>query len=307
MKKKVYEVLKSEPHKALTSKELAQEIFERHPIDCKSKKDRSDAVTNDTELVQQIAREIGAHAHSIVQRYPSILIDEIRPRKFYISKENARHEVEIDDLQQVTNPIKITSLKEHDLYPLLGSYIHHEMNCVSMRINESRSSNSHGKGGNHWLFPDIVGMIDLSKDWHPEVTDLAESLAAKRVRLCSFEVKKAINRSNVREVVFQTVSNSSWANLAYLAAANLESKARSELSLLCLAHGIGFINIDINDPSESQILIPAKFNDKVNYDSLNRLASDNKDAEEYLENVSAFLKTKKLRKKHWNLVPDEAL
>lgn len=112
-----------------------------------------------------------------------------------------------------------------------------------------------------------------------------------------------MNRSNVREVVFQTVSNSSWANLSYLVAAKLESKAIEELRMLCLAHGVGFINLDVKTPHESQILIPAKFRDKINYDSLDRLVSENKDAENYLEYVTTFLKTKKLRESFWDLVP----
>jgi hypothetical protein len=53
-------------------------------------------------------------------------------------------------------------------------------------------------------------------------------------------VKVALSISNVREAFFQTVSNSSWANYAYLVASSLDAKAKDELELLSEAHGIGF-------------------------------------------------------------------
>lgn len=303
---KMHEVLKANPEISLTSREIATRIFEIFPEDCKYKKYRSTVVETDEQLIQQMAREIGAHWKRIVRKYTSIRTSETRPRKFYFthrSEETEAHETEltVDDMVSERNPL--AAFSEHDLYPLLGDYIFQELNCVSMRVDESKSSNSKGKRGNHWLFPDIVGMIDLSSGWHSGVNEMASSLAADRVHLVSIEVKKTVNRSNVREVLFQTVSNSTWANYAYLAAANLESKANDELQLLCLAHGVGFILLNSNDPSESQVLIPARYNDKVNYNSFNRLVQENKDAQEFADNVDTFIKTRKLRTRDWDLVP----
>ena len=83
---------------------------------------------------------------------------------------------------------------------------------MSKRIDEKRSINSAGSGGNRWLFPDLVGMEILSEGWNREVKDCVKQYGDRKTRLWSFEVKKLINRSNVREYYFQSVSNSSWVN-----------------------------------------------------------------------------------------------
>ena len=61
---------------------------------------------------------------------------------------------------------------------------------------------------NKWLYPDLVAMEDLSRDWDKDINDSVSLYADKRTKLWSFEVKVLINRSNVREVFFQAVSNS---------------------------------------------------------------------------------------------------
>lgn len=306
VKGKVASVLESHANQSLTSKELAKEIFRRFPEDCSTKQAKSKNLSDTDELIQQIAREIGARWKAILYEHPQIRATETRPRRFYYTSKT--DEEEVADAtpfnKQANKPQEDTDVfSEKGLYPLLGDYIYQELNCVSMRINESKSSNSRGPKGNQWLFPDTVGMINLSENWQANVIDVAESLAAERVHLCSFEVKKKINRSNVREVIFQTVSNSTWANYAYLVSAELDSKASDELRLLCLAHNIGFISLNREDPSESQILIPAKLRESINFDSLSRLAHENSDAREFLDNVNSFVRTKKLRERDWNLVP----
>jgi hypothetical protein len=98
-----------------------------------------------------------------------------------------------------------------------------------------------------------------------------------------------INRSNVRECFFQTVSNSSWANFGYLVAAEIEGQdTLKELRMLFAAHGIGLIKLDAENPSESQILIPAKERGEVAWDTVNRLANENKDFLEYVKLIKQF-------------------
>ena len=64
--------------------------------------------------------------------------------------------------------------------------------------------------------------------------------------------KNSINRSNVREAFFQTVSNSSWADFGYLVALEIaDDAAMKELRMLSGLHGIGFIRLDMDNPPES--------------------------------------------------------
>lgn len=293
-------ILSEKPEKKFNAKEIAGLIYKRYPNECEAKSDRSSRNLSKPDLIQQIAREWHSHWRRAMRNEPRLRATDDRPKLFYFS--NNSEEDEVLNISDVAEPIQaIDKFSEHDLYPILGEFIAQELNCYSMRINESKSSNTHGRRGNHWLYPDVVGMIALSQDWHREIDDLSILMKSSRIRLCSFEVKKTINRSNVREVVFQTVSNSSWANYAYLAAESIEDRAAEELRMLCLAHGIGYIKLDRKNSLESQIQIPSKFNDQINFDLLNRLAKENSDAVKFLENVTTFLKTKKERPQDWDL------
>ncbi len=55
-------------------------------------------------------------------------------------------------------------VKEHNLYPILSEFLWSELELYSKRIDEKRSRNSRGSGGNKWLYLDLVGMEDLSGD-----------------------------------------------------------------------------------------------------------------------------------------------
>ena len=123
-------------------------------------------------------------------------------------------------------------------------------------------------------------------------------------RLWSFEVKKQLNRSNVRECFFQAVSNSSWAHFGYLVATEInEDKQRSverELQMLCALHGIGVILLDPHDFTNSQTLIPARERTSVDWQSVNRLVEENRDFKEFVELVGEYHQTGKIHKALWN-------
>ena len=307
LKTKVVAILKENAGVRLISREIAELILERYPSDCEKKKQRSLVLHTDGDLVGQISAEIGASWRTIVDSNKNIQFIEVRPRQFYWEAGNNSN---AETVPETTTPNSQTiadrTFSEHDLYPILGSVVFNEMRCYSMRIDERAGSNSNGPKGNHWLYPDVVGMIPLSEKWNKEVSALADSIATERVSLVSFEIKKDITRSDIREYFFQTVSNSTWANFAYLAAVNLKGNANEELTLLCSSYGVGFIQIDINDPSNSQVRIPARFKESIDVNGLNRLATENRDAREYVENVSTYIKTGRLKLSDWDLVPRDS-
>lgn len=184
--------------------------------------------------------------------------------------------------------------------------LEHILDVYSKRIDEKRSSNKRGPNGNRWLYPDLVGMEDLGTDWHQEVKDCVSQYSDKRTKLWSFEVKLLINRSNVRECFFQSVSNSSWSNFGYLVAAEIEGQdTLKELRMLFAAHGIGLIKLEVENPSESQVLIPAKERGEIDWDTANRLATDNKDFLEYVKLVKQFYQTGEARSVDWDVPKTE--
>ena len=306
----VVDFLQQNPEQKFTAREIAHWIFETYADECRQKQERSTAtvnpIDNDAALVQQIAAEIGAQrATRLQKKSPYIKTTEGRPRKYYFTE--STDSAEIDHAENsAASPVATTNrtaIKEHDLYPTLSAFLWSELDIFSKRIDEKRSRNSRGAGGNKWLYPDLVGMEDLSHDWHREIKDCVQQYADKKTKLWSFEVKILINRSNVREVFFQAVSNSSWANFGYLVASEIEgADTLKELRMLSSLHGIGFIRLDAENPSESQIMIPAKERNEVDWDTANRLTEENKDFLDYIKLIRQFYQTGENRQSDWDAV-----
>jgi len=109
------------------------------------------------------------------------------------------------------------------------------------------------------LHPDIVAMQPIDKEWNELVRSCVKLGSGQSVRLWSFEVKKELNGSNARKSFFQAVSNSSWANEGYLVATSIsDNKVERELRMLSSLHGIGVILLNPANPSESEMMLPAK-------------------------------------------------
>jgi len=303
----VVEFLQQNPEQKFTAREIAHWIVDTYPDECRQKQKRSTATVNpldnETALVQQIVAEIGSQRPRLQKRHPEVKTTEGRPRKYYFTE--STDSAEIDHVENsAVSPASTTNrsaIKEHDLYPVLSAFLWSELEIYSKRIDEKRSRNSRGAGGNKWLYPDLVGMEDLSHDWHREIKDCVQQYADKKTKLWSFEVKILINRSNVREVFFQSVSNSSWANFGYLVASEIEgADTLKELRMLASLHGIGFIRLDAENPSESQIMIPAKERNDVDWDTANRLTEENKDFLDYIKLIRQFYQTGENRQSDWD-------
>ncbi len=296
--------LKERPYEKLTARQIAEWIFVTFPDECQAKKQSSQYVSTDAELVQQLVAEISSQRPRMQKRHPELKTTEGRPRKYYYSEKSDVAEVAAAE-GVVPAPMADSSdakLGEHAMYPLLSLYLWEEFGVYSKRIDEKRSSNKRGPNGNRWLYPDVVGMEDLGAEWHQEVRDCVNQYSDKRTKLWSFEAKLLINRSNVRECYFQAVSNSSWANFGYLVAAEIEGQdTLKELRMLFAAHGIGLIKLDADNPAESQVLIPARERDEIDWDMANRLTTENRDFLDYVKLVKQFYQTGEARVADWDV------
>ena len=301
---KVFEFLKENPDKKYTAREIAIWIFESFPEYIEKKKSRSKAtvipINDDDSVIQQVVAEIGSQRPRLQKKYTQLKTTEGRPRKYYYTVSSDSAEVERAE-NNTTNENNSPPIVEHDLYPILSEFLVSQLEVYSKRIDEKRSKNLHGPSGNKWLYPDLVGLEDLSEGWNREIKDCVKEYADKKTKLWSFEVKILVNRSNIRKVFFQTVSNSSWANFGYLVASELEGDdTLKELRILSSLHGIGFIKLDVEDPSESQIMIPAREKTEVDWNTANRLATENKDFIEYIKIVRQFYQTGEIKKQDWD-------
>jgi len=305
--KAVIGYLKERPEEKFTARQIAEWVFTTFPTECQAKKDSSQALETDADLVQQIVREISSQMPRLQKKQMELKTTEGRPRKYYYSEKSDVAEVAAAEgvVATPTADANDAKLGEHALYPLLSMYLWEEFGVYSKRIDEKRSSNKRGPNGNRWLYPDVVGMEDLGAEWHQEVRDCVNQYSDKRTKLWSFEAKLLINRSNVRECFFQAVSNSSWANFGYLVAAEIEGQETlKELRMLFAAHGIGLIKLDADNPAESQVLIPARERDEIDWDMANRLATENRDFLDYVKLVKQFYQTGEARLADWD-VPKE--
>ena len=302
--KAVLGYLKERPDEKLTARQIAEWIFVTFPDECQAKKQSSQYVSTDTELVQQLVAEISSQRPRLQKRHPELKTTEGRPRKYYYSEKSDSAEVAAAESAVVAPTANTNDAKlgEHAMYPLLSLYLWEEFGVYSKRVDEKRSSNKRGPNGNRWLYPDVVGMEDLGAEWHQEVRDCVNQYSDKRTKLWSFEAKLLINRSNVRECFFQAVSNSSWANFGYLVAAEIEGQdTLKELRMLFAAHGIGLIKLDSDNPADSQVLIPARERDEIDWDMANRLATENRDFLDYVKLVKQFYQTGEARLADWDV------
>jgi hypothetical protein len=304
--KAVLDCLKARPEEKLTARQIAEWIFKTYPAECQEKKANSQGgyINSDADLVQQLVAEIGSRRPSLQKRHTELKTTEGRPRKYYYSEKSDVAEVAAaEGHTAVAVPeVEAKSIGEHAMYPMLSAYLWEEFGVYSKRIDEKRSSNKRGPNGNRWLYPDVVGMEDLGAEWHREVRDCVNQYSDKRTKLWSFEAKLLINRSNVRECFFQAVSNSSWANFGYLVAAEIEGQdTLKELRMLFGAHGIGLIKLDADNPAESQVLIPARERDEIDWDMANRLATENRDFLDFVKLVKQFYQTGEARLSDWDL------
>ena len=304
--KKVVEFLKKNADQKFTARQIAEAIVEAYPSDYAEKR-RNSRFENERDFLNQIVAEIGAQKEQFAKLDRHVFWqDKPRPRVYWYNPEKNRGEEPLIEDDEDNNVVELSpkgekSLTEHDLYPILIDYLRSELKLYCQRINEKRSKNSRGSGGNQWLHPDIVAMQPIDKEWNELVRSCVKQGAGQSVRLWSFEVKKELNGANVRKSFFQAVSNSSWANEGYLVAISIsDNNVEQELRMLSSLHGIGVILLNLENPSESEMVLPSKPRPEVDWQSVNRILIENADFKDYIELVSTYYQTGRVRAKDWN-------
>lgn len=299
--KMIIDTLRNNPDKKFTARELAKLFVERYSDELAEKRTNPRYDTED-RFIAQLAAEIGGERTvRAKQQCPNVTTREKpRPRLYYWSETPVEENQELNGDTEVDVETSNGSFSEHDLYPMLIEFLNKDMGLFCQRIDERRSVNSQGSGGNHWLHPDIVAMEPLDQSWDESVRICVRNGNDKSVRLWSFEVKKELTRGNVRKCFFQAVSNSSWANYGYLVATSMSTGVEPELQMLSSLHGVGVLLLDVEDLYNSQILIPAKEKANVDWLSANRIVGENIDFKNYIEQVGIYHQTGKLIKSTWN-------
>ena len=304
---KIVELLKVNPNQKFNARQIAEQIVESYPEDYRDKR-KNPRFVDEKAFISQVVAEIGSQKDQIVKNDAHVFWqDKPRPRVYWYNPEKivGQIELEIDEVEEenieVTTIPETITFSEHDLYPILIDYLKTELNLYCQRIDEKRSKNSRGSGGNQWLHPDIVAMQPVDKEWNELIRSCVKQGAGQSVRLWSFEVKKELTGSNARKSFFQAVSNSSWANEGYLVATSIsDSSVEQELRMLSALHSIGVILLNPENPSESEMMLPAKSRADVDWQSVNRILVENADFKDYIELVSTYYQTGRVRARDWN-------
>lgn len=290
----VFLVLSNNQKIKFTARQLAEEIWKTYKEELSEKRSNK-KFSNDDEFIVQLQAEIGAQKKAIKSRKNIIIEEQTRPKIYFYDPD---YNIEDEELIKITKPEK-SNLSENELYSLLSEFLLVDKDILTKRIDEKTSKNNKGPNGNKWLHPDLVGIEILDRNLAPEVKQCFSSSGTNRINIYSFEVKRIITPVSLREYFFQAVSNSSWANYGYFVAAEMKGDIYEELKMLCSLHGIGFILIDVENPSESQILIQSSYRAQVDWRSVDRLLSQNSDFKKFVKAIKVYYTSNEINDADW--------
>lgn len=211
-----------------------------------------------------------------------------------LSYGNAQLEIASDNVSSDDKPTGAKKApkaqwNERDLHPLLATYVRSDphFRCYAKTIFQEKSSKK-SKNADMWTHPDMVGVYFPFKDFEASTIQLQDTLRVNPYLIFSFELKKSLSTSHLREYFFQAVSNSSWANEGYLVAPSISSDSDflDDLQRLSNAFGIGVIRLDIEHAEQSEILFQARARDVLDWSTVDRLSSINPDFRDFLTGIS---------------------
>lgn len=183
---------------------------------------------------------------------------------------------------------KITTHRERKLHPFLTHYAQIYLNIYTKTIFHEKTKRQKGIK-NEWLHPDLVGVRfhSIEKEYENEVIELSKLYHEPFLTIYSFEMKLNLDYTNLKDNYFQAVSNSTWANEGYIVAEEIstDDNFQNDLERLHSEFGIGIIKLDIENPENSNIILPSRYKPKLNWDTINRLCTVNPDIRSFLESI----------------------
>lgn len=238
-----------------------------------------------------------------------------RPAQFYLRRLSKNIDIagltEKKEEQKIKEEKKIEKkFHERDLHSLLVAFANtHTHFKAYLKTIFHENSKKGVKGLNEWLHPDLVGVYFPFRDYRKETLEIQQHLSISSIKLYSFEVKINLTFNNLREYYFQTVSNSSWANEGYLVTLKIDEDPtlKDEIRRLNNAFGIGVIKLNPESIFESEILFPSRYNQEIDWDTVNRLAVENSDFSSFLNELTEDITLKKVKSKYDQILKLEVI
>lgn len=262
---------------------------------------------------------IGAYCYTDIQRggdHSMVIQTSERPAQFFLRRLASSH-TQLARLQQQKDEEIVqkekTELKkfhERDLHALLAAFVYGDPHFkANVKTIFHENSTKATKGQNEWLHPDMVGVYFPFRDYKQETLDIQNHLSISTIKLFSFELKTRINFLNLRQSYFQAISNSNWANEGYLVTLHLDDDPAllDEIRRLNNAFGIGLIQLNAENIYESEILFPAEFHFEIDWDTVNRLVTENTNFSTFLKLIGEDCKLGKVKSEYDKVMQPEEL
>jgi hypothetical protein len=111
----------------------------------------------------------------------------------------------------------------------------------------------------------------------------------------------------LRQYFFQAVSNSSWANEGYLVCLKIDEdlEFKNELQRLTNAFGIGVIKLSAENINESEIICTARYNENIDWETLDRLVEDSPDFKKFLTDLMEDNALGKVKSNYDKVIDDD--
>ena len=208
---------------------------------------------------------------------------------------NNTNEEDTDDI--IVNNSTNQKILEEDLHIPLTKYLY-SMKIYSKTIN-ANATDVNLKGKMKWGTPDIVAVT--FKDYiNKSVLALFNHINLPTTELYAYELKLKLTLGNLTEYYFQALSNSGWANEAWLVAMEIDENdidLMEEIKRLNQAFGVGIIRLDYNNPEDSEILFSAKKRNDLDIDTMDKLCN-NRQFQDFINDVNEILDAKDKSKDH---------
>ena len=168
--------------------------------------------------------------------------------------------IEEEDTEESSeNTITNKKILEEDLHIPLTKYLY-SMKIYSKTIN-ANATDINLKGKMKWGTPDIVAVT--FKDYiNKSVLELFNHINLPTTEIYAYELKLKLTLGSLTEYYFQALSNSGWANEAWLVAMEIDENNYDELmekiKRLNQSFGVGIIKLNYYNPEDSEILFSAK-------------------------------------------------
>ena len=198
---------------------------------------------------------------------------------------------EEEDVEEVTeNTVTNKKILEEDLHIPLTKYLY-SMKIYSKTIN-ANATDINLKGKMKWGTPDIVAVT--FKDYiNKSVLELFNHINLPTTEIYAYELKLKLTLGSLTEYYFQALSNSGWANEAWLVAMNIDEnnydELMEEMKRLNQSFGVGVIKLNYYNPEDSEILFSAQKRNNLDIDTMHKLCN-NKQFELFIKDVNRLLK-----------------